>query len=97
MLDQSPPQAHSKSYYLLLAHDAPALCERYSVFIKININAESGSLPAQLKALSTLAVSRINGSRYCAAVAQDIQDAGLVNALSATLTQGLAKAGNPAS
>lgn len=54
-------------------------------------------MPAQLKALATLAVLRINGSCYCAAVAQDIQDAGLVNALFATLTQGLAKAINPAS
>ncbi|NIH11221.1 MAG: peroxidase-related enzyme [Serratia symbiotica] len=96
VLDHSPPQVHSESYYLLLAHDASALRERNGVFI--NINAKDGGLPAQLKALATLAVSRINGSRYCAAaVAQDIQDAGLVNALFATLTQGLAKASNPAS
>lgn len=99
MLDHSPPQVHSESYYLLLAHDASALRGRNGVFI--NINVKDGGLPAQLKRWpghATLAVSCINGSRYCAAaVAQDIQDAGLVNALFATLTQGLAKASNPAS
>lgn len=48
-------------------------------------------MSSRLKALATLAVSRINGSRYCAAtVAQELQDDGLAQALFAGLPQGLA-------
>ncbi|MEX0632113.1 hypothetical protein M8494_09070 [Serratia ureilytica] len=45
-----------------MAHDAAALRERNGVFN--GINAE-GWVIERLKALATLAVSRINGSRYC--------------------------------
>ena len=89
VLDQSHPQARAESYYLLLAHDAATLRERNGVFN--GINAEGYGLSSRLKALATLAVSRINGSRYCAAtVAQELQDEGLVQALFAGLPQGLA-------
>ncbi|AOE99525.1 peroxidase [Serratia surfactantfaciens] len=89
VLDQSHPQARAESYYLLLAHDAATLRERNGVFN--GINAEGYGLSARLKALATLAVSRINGSRYCAAtVAQELQDDGLAEALFAGLPQGLA-------
>ncbi|HFD3888276.1 CMD domain-containing protein [Serratia nevei] len=89
VLDQSHPQARAESYYLLLAHDAAALRERNGVFN--GINAEGYGLSSRLKALATLAVSRINGSRYCAAtVAQELQDDGLAQALFAGLPQGLA-------
>ncbi len=89
VLDQSHPQARAESYYLLLAHDAATLRERNGVFN--GINAEGYGLSSRLKALATLAVSRINGSRYCAAtVAQELQDEGLVQALFAGLSQGLA-------
>lgn len=89
VLDQSHPQARAESYYLLLAHDAAILRERNGVFN--GINAEGYGLSSRLKALATLAVSRINGSRYCAAtVAQELQDEGLVQALFAGLPQGLA-------
>lgn len=89
VLDQSHPQARAESYYLLLAHDAAALRERNGVFN--GINAEGYGLSSRLKALATLAVSRINGSHYCAAtVAQELQDEGLVQALFAGLPQGLA-------
>ncbi|EPE3623209.1 CMD domain-containing protein [Serratia marcescens] len=89
VLDQSHPQARAESYYLLLAHDAAALRERNGVFN--GINAEGYGLSSRLKALATLAVSRINGSRYCAAtVAHELQDDGLVQALFAGLPQGLA-------
>ncbi|MDU7807442.1 MAG: peroxidase-related enzyme [Serratia marcescens] len=89
VLDQSHPQARGESYYLLLAHDAAALRERNGVFN--GINAEGYGLSSRLKALATLAVSRINGSRYCAAtVAQELQDDGLAQALFAGLPQGLA-------
>ena len=86
---RSHPQARAESYYLLLAHDAAALRERNGVFN--GINAEGYGLSGRLKALATLAVSRINGSRYCAAtVAQELQDDGLAQALFAGLPQGLA-------
>lgn len=89
VLDQSHPQARAESYYLLLAHDAATLRERNGVFN--GINAEGYGLSSRLKALATLTVSRINGSRYCAAtVAQELQDEGLVQALFAGLAQGLA-------
>ncbi|MBJ2103172.1 CMD domain-containing protein [Serratia ureilytica] len=89
VLDQSHPQARAESYYLLLAHDAATLRERNGVFN--GINAEGYGLSSRLKALATLAVSRINGSRYCAAtVAQELQDEGLVQARFAGLPQGLA-------
>ncbi|WP_148874537.1 CMD domain-containing protein [Serratia marcescens] len=89
VLDQSHPQARAESYYLLLAHDAAILRERNGVFN--GINAEGYGLSSRLKALATLAVSRINGSRYCAAtVAQELQDERLVEALFAGLPQGLA-------
>ena len=89
VLDQSHPQARAESYYLLLAHDAAALRERNGVFN--GINAEGYGLSGRLKALATLAVSRINGSRYCAAtVAHELQDDGLTQALFAGLPQGLA-------
>ncbi|MBH2757682.1 carboxymuconolactone decarboxylase family protein [Serratia marcescens] len=89
VLDQSHPQARAESYYLLLAHDAATLRERNGVFN--GINAEGYGLSSRLKALATLAVSRINGSRYCAAtVAQELLDEGLVQALFAGLPQGLA-------
>ncbi|CAI2108511.1 Uncharacterized protein conserved in bacteria [Serratia ficaria] len=96
VLDQSHPQARTESYYLLLAHDAPALRERNGVFN--SINADGYGLSARLKALATLAVSRINGSRYCAAtVAQDIQQPALVNALFVNVAEGAEKADNPVS
>lgn len=67
----------------------PPLRERNGVFN--GINAEGYGLSSRLKALATLAVSRINGSRYCAAtVAQELQDDGLAQALFAGLPQGLA-------
>lgn len=94
VLDQSHPDARSESYYLLLAHDAPALRERNGVFN--SINADGYGLSARLKALATLAVSRINGSRYCAAtVAQDIQQEELVGALFNNIEQGLEKTTDP--
>ncbi|MBI6144798.1 carboxymuconolactone decarboxylase family protein [Serratia marcescens] len=90
VLDQSHPQARAESYYLLLAHDAAALRERNGVFNGINAEGYDG-LSSRLKALATLAVSRINGSRYCAAtVAHELQDDGLTQALFAGLPQGLA-------
>jgi uncharacterized peroxidase-related enzyme len=96
VLDQSHPQARVEPYYLLLAHDAAALRERNGVFN--SINADGYGLSARLKALATLAVSRINGSRYCAAtVAQDIQNAGLTNALFTSVAQGVEEADNPVS
>lgn len=94
VLDQSHPDARSESYYLLLAHDAPALRERNGVFN--SINADGYGLSGRLKALATLAVSRINGSRYCAStVAQDIQDDSLTNALFASIHHGLVSVNNP--
>ncbi|HDU8661386.1 TPA: peroxidase-related enzyme [Serratia liquefaciens] len=94
VLDQSHPDARSESYYLLLAHDAPALRERNGVFN--SINADGYGLSARLKALATLAVSRINGSRYCAAtVAQDIQQEELVGALFNSIEQGLESTNDP--
>lgn len=67
VLDQSHPDARSESYYLLLAHDAPALHKRNAVFNSIERHADG--LSAHLKALVTLVTSRINGSHYCVAVA----------------------------
>ncbi|QGH63567.1 CMD domain-containing protein [Serratia proteamaculans] len=94
VLDQSHPDARSESYYLLLAHDAPALRERNGVFN--SINADGYGLSARLKALATLAVSRINGSRYCAStVAQDIEHDVLVSALFDTIDHGLESTDNP--
>jgi uncharacterized peroxidase-related enzyme len=94
VLDQSHPDARSESYYLLLAHDAPALRERNGVFN--SINADGYGLSARLKALATLAVSRINGSRYCAStVAQDIEHDLLVNALFSNIEHGLESTDNP--
>jgi uncharacterized peroxidase-related enzyme len=91
VLDQSHPDARSESYYLLLAHDAPALRERNGVFN--SINADGYGLSARLKAL---AVSRINGSRYCAAtVAQDIQQEELVSTLFNSIEQGLESTNDP--
>lgn len=53
-------------------------------------------MSARLKALATLAVSRINGSRYCAStVAQDIQDAALADALFTDINRGLESSDNP--
>jgi len=94
VLDQSHPDARSEPYYLLLAHDAPALRERNGVFN--SINADGYGLSPRLKALATLAVSRINGSRYCAStVAQDIQDAALADALFTDINRGLESSDNP--
>ncbi|CAI1496245.1 Uncharacterized protein conserved in bacteria [Serratia quinivorans] len=94
VLDQSHPDARSESYYLLLAHDAPALRERNGVFN--SINADGYGLSARLKALATLAVSRINGSRYCAStVAQDIEHDLLVSALFDNIDHGLESTDNP--
>ncbi|QJW55436.1 hypothetical protein HL670_02322 [Serratia plymuthica] len=94
VLDQSHPDARSEPYYLLLAHDAPALRERNGVFN--SINADGYGLSARLKALATLAVSRINGSRYCAStVAQDIQDAALAGAIFTDINRGLESSDNP--
>lgn len=96
VLDQSHPDARSESYYLLLAHDGPALRERNGVFN--SINAEGYGLSARLKALATLAVSRINGSRYCAStVAQDIKDDLLVSALFDNVHHGLESTDNSVS
>ncbi|CAI0823495.1 CMD domain-containing protein [Serratia quinivorans] len=94
VLDQSHPDARSESYYLLLAHDAAALRERNGVFN--SINADGYGLSARLKALATLAVSRINGSRYCAStVAQDIEHDLLVSALFDNIDHGLESTDNP--
>lgn len=94
VLDQSHPDARSEPYYLLLAHDAPALRERNGVFN--SINADGYGLSARLKALATLAVSRINGSRYCTStVAQDIQDAALAGAIFTDINHGLESSDNP--
>ncbi|CAI1613182.1 CMD domain-containing protein [Serratia plymuthica] len=94
VLDQSHPDARSEPYYLLLAHDAPALRERNGVFN--SINADGYGLSARLKALATLAVSRINGSRYCAStVAQDIQDTALADAIFTDINRGLESSDNP--
>ncbi|WP_199636017.1 peroxidase-related enzyme [Serratia sp. PAMC26656] len=94
VLDQSHPDARSEPYYLLLAHDAPALRERNGVFN--SINADGYGLSARLKALATLAVSRINGSRYCAStVAQDIQDTALAGAIFTDINHGLESSDNP--
>ncbi|CAI0756267.1 Uncharacterized protein conserved in bacteria [Serratia proteamaculans] len=96
VIDQSHPDARSESYYLLLAHDGPALRERNGVFN--SINAEGYGLSARLKALATLAVSRINGSRYCAStVAQDIEDDLLVSALFDNVHHGLESTNNSVS
>lgn len=94
VLDQSHPDARSEPYYLLLAHDAPALRERNGVFN--SINADGYGLSARLKALATLAVARINGSRYCAStVTQDIQDAALAGAIFIDINRGLESSDNP--
>lgn len=94
VLDQSHPDARSEPYYLLLAHDASALRERNGVFN--SINADGYGLSARLKALATLAVSRINGSRYCAStVAQDIQDTALASAIFTDINRGLESSDNP--
>ncbi|MDT3250201.1 peroxidase-related enzyme [Serratia sp. root2] len=94
VLDQSHPDARSEPYFLLLAHDAPALRERNGVFN--SINADGYGLSARLKALATLAVARINGSRYCAStVAQDIQDGALAGALFTDINRGLESSDNP--
>lgn len=94
VLDQSHPDARSEPYFLLLAHDAPALRERNGVFN--SINADGYGLSARLKALATLAVARINGSRYCAStVAQDIQDAALADAIFTDINRGLESSDNP--
>lgn len=94
VLDQSHPDARSEPYFLLLAHDAPALRERNGVFN--SINADGYGLSARLKALATLAVARINGSRYCAStVAQDIQDAALADAIFTDINRGLESSDTP--
>lgn len=94
VLDQSHPDARSEPYFLLLAHDAPALRERNGVFN--SINADGYGLSARLKALATLAVARINGSRYCAStVAQDIQDTALADAIFTDINRGLESSDNP--
>ncbi|WP_346825226.1 CMD domain-containing protein [Serratia inhibens] len=94
VLDQSHPDARSEPYFLLLAHDAPALRERNGVFN--SINADGYGLSARLKALATLAVACINGSRYCAStVAQDIQDAALADAIFTDINRGLESSDNP--
>ncbi|MNG73148.1 hypothetical protein D3C79_315910 [compost metagenome] len=94
VLDQSHPDARSEPYFLLLAHDAPALRERNGVFN--SINADGYGLSARLKALATLAVARINGSRYCAStVAQDIQDGALAGAIFTDINRGLESSDNP--
>lgn len=80
ILDQSHPDARSESYYLLLAHDAPALHERNAVFN--SIERRTDGLPSHLKALVALVTSRINGSRYCfAGVANKLADQRLAQAL----------------
>ena len=80
ILDQSHPDARSESYYLLLAHDAPALHERNAVFNSIEGHADG--LSPRLKALVALVTSRINGSDYCFTVAANkIADQPLAQAL----------------
>lgn len=80
VLDQSHPEARNDAYYRLLAHDAAALRERNGVFNQIN--AGDYGLPAELKALAALVVSRINGSAYCvASLIPQVADATLTHAL----------------
>ncbi|MDC6119294.1 peroxidase [Serratia rubidaea] len=92
VLDQSHPDARTQDYYLLLAHDAAALRERNGVFNGIhggNNDEESG----RLMALAALCVSRINGSRYCAAgVAADLHHPPLVHALCDSIDAGYQRA-----
>lgn len=94
ILDQSHPDARSESYYLLLAHDAPALHERNAVFNSITRHADG--LSPRLKALVALVTSRINGSHYCAAtLAHNIADRELARALVAGIDHALEVADDP--
>lgn len=94
ILDQSHPDARSESYYLLLAHDAPALHERNAVFNSITHHADG--LSPRLKALVALVTSRINGSHYCAAtLAHNIADRELALALVAGIDNALEVADDP--
>lgn len=78
--EQSHSDARNESYYLLLAHDVPALRQRNAVFNSIERHANG--LPPHLKALVALVTSRINGSHYCFAVAaNNITDQYLAQAL----------------
>ncbi|NXZ87504.1 peroxidase-related enzyme [Serratia fonticola] len=94
ILDQSHPDARSESYYLLLAHDAPALHERNAVFNSITHYADG--LSPRLKALVALVTSRINGSHYCVAVlANTLADRELALALVAGIDNALEVADDP--
>jgi uncharacterized peroxidase-related enzyme len=96
ILDQSHPDARSDSYYLILAHDAPALHERNAVFNSINRQADG--LSPRLRALVALVTSRINGSHYCVATAANsLADRGLAQALAAGIDCALEVADNPVS
>lgn len=93
-LDQSHPDARCESYYLLLAHDAPALHERNAVFN--SISCETDKLSPRLKALVALVASRINGSHYCAALAAgQLADEELAQALVHGIDSALAVAADP--
>ncbi|QXN61546.1 CMD domain-containing protein [Serratia fonticola] len=94
ILDQSHPDARSESYYLLLAHDSPALHERNAVFNSITRHADG--LSTGLKALVALVTSRINGSHYCAGtLAHNIADRELALALVAGIDNALEVADDP--
>lgn len=92
ILDQSHPDARNESYYLLLAHDAPAL----HVFNCINHQVDG--LSPRLRALVALVTSRINGSHYCVATAaNNLADPGLAQALAAGIDRALEVADDPVS
>lgn len=94
ILDQSHPDARNEPYYLLLAHDAPALHERNAVFNSIERHADG--LSPRLKTLVALVASRINGSHYCFAVAANhLAEQQLAQALVAGVDRAREIAGDP--
>lgn len=66
VLEASHSRAKTMPYYLLLAHDVEALRQRSLLFNAVMYGPKG--LPRADRELATLAVSRVNGCVYCAAV-----------------------------
>ena len=66
VLEESTPTAKTSPYYLLLVHDVDALRERSRLFNAVMYGPRG--LARADRELASVAVSRVNGCVYCAAV-----------------------------